>query len=69
MKFNLYKNFELNLKTDLLIGKFAPYSRNELLELVEITLNKKKDINFLYELLIKNKNIEFEEFKAILINS
>ena len=55
MNFKHYKEYEKNLKTDLLISKFCPYSRNEILSAVEIISANNKTVDWLFEVLNKNK--------------
>lgn len=55
MNFKHYKEYEKNLKTDLLISKFCPYSRNELLSAIELINTTDKTVDWLYKVLTKNK--------------
>ena len=55
MNFKHYKEYEKNLKTDLLISKFCTYSRNELLSAIELINTTDKTVDWLYKVLTKNK--------------
>lgn len=55
MHFKHYKEFQKNLKTDLLISKFCPYSRSEILLAVELINNQNKTVDWLFEVLNNNK--------------
>lgn len=55
MNFKHYKEYEKNLKTDLLISKFCPYSRNELLSAIELINSNNKTVDWLFEVLQKNE--------------
>lgn len=54
MQFRHYKEFEKNLKADLLISKFCPYSRSEILLAVELIAKNDKTVDWLFEVLTKN---------------
>ncbi len=54
MQFRHYKEFEKNLKADLLISKFCPYSRNEILLAIELISKNDKTVDWLFEVLKNN---------------
>ena len=61
MKFKNYKDFAIQLRTDLLLEKFSPYNREQLFELVKLSNEKKISIDLLYEEIIE-KNLPFDLF-------
>jgi len=63
MKFKNYNEFLINLKTDLLLQKFAPYTRDQLLILIKLCLDKNIDIDMdvLYNEIIEKK-LSYELF-------
>ncbi len=67
MKFKNYKDFAIQLRTDLLLEKFSPYNREQLFELVKLSNEKKISIDLLYEEIIE-KNLPFDLFLKYLNN-
>jgi hypothetical protein len=65
MKFKNYNEFLINLKTDLLLQKFAPYTRDQLLALIKVSLDKNIDIDVLYNEIIEKK-LSYELFLEYL---
>ena len=58
MRFKKYREFETNIKADQLILKFCPYPRAEIITGIELILEHEKSVEWLFEVLKENPNLD-----------